>query len=120
MENSSIVKNDILPVPPRYEICRTRCNTGHENPLINYNKNFTNFTKDTFYKKFKVSEETKDLIKEENLHKKDKMKLCCKSTLVSGVVFSISSKSEKNITIGKKQVFSLPGPLSDADTLSWI
>lgn len=119
-KNTMISKNDTNPkIAPRFEIVKIRCNSGHENPLMAYDKNFFSFL-DEFAKKYQLSENSKKNLMEENFLSQDNLPLCCKLRFRSGQVFSISSKSEKSVTVNKRDISSLPGPLSDGETLSWV
>jgi len=106
-------------IAARFEILKIRCNSGHENPLMNYDSNFFTYF-ENFSKKYNLSEKSKNNVTPVYIPSINKYPLCCKQKARSGYVFSISAKSEKSITINKREIFSSPGPLSDGETLSWV
>ena len=111
--------NKITIVPPSFELIKVRCNAGHENPKMCYDENFFNY-KNLFAKKYNLSEKSNNNILPEHMFIKDKAPLCCKLRVVSGQAFSISVKSDKSITIHKREVFSESVPLSSEGGLAWV
>ena len=103
---------------PSFEI-KSSCPTcGEENPLYTYNQNF--FAEmANFISFFEITDiKTLDNINAKNMSPFMNLKLCCKARISFGQLIYFSSRNQNQI-IQKKNIVSLPGPLSDGKHLGW-
>lgn len=115
---NSVKRNDLRMMYPCFEISKPICTCGEEFPLFTYNAYFFEEL-NLFAKKFNLSSETLKNLSEENCPKIEDLKNCCKAKCRYGSVFSISIEPDASVHVNKKQITSLPGPLSEGETLFW-
>lgn len=103
---------------PAFEIVKSHCICGKEIPIFCYNNHFYDFMNGILKDYNFLSTETIN-----NLNVKpdiEKLSLCCLCGCRFGKTFSISIEPTENIRNKvKKDISSLPGPLSINDTLIW-